>query len=168
MAYGQTGAGKTYTMSGGKDSYKQRGLTPRAISALYHELASRPATAGIVRVRVKLSDLWSLAPVHGAFLAPTAPSTSSVATYSLSRSPAPSLAGIVRGALQRDHLRPPESLQGVHRDQPLRGRQGVRHLTIATRCTPLTTTHPRGYCSFLFPDPDSTPPVARPRTGTRF
>lgn len=53
MAYGQTGAGKTYTMSGGKDSYKQRGLIPRAISALFHELSSRPSTAGTVRVRVK-------------------------------------------------------------------------------------------------------------------
>lgn len=54
MAFGQTGAGKTFTMSGGKDSYKQRGLTPRAISAIFRELALRPATAGIVRVRVKV------------------------------------------------------------------------------------------------------------------
>lgn len=31
LAYGQTGAGKTYTMTGGKADYKQRGLTPRSI-----------------------------------------------------------------------------------------------------------------------------------------
>lgn len=68
MAYGQTGAGKTYTMSGGKDSYKQRGLIPRAISALFHELASRPSTAGIVRVRGQ-SEAWPGSPVLCAELA---------------------------------------------------------------------------------------------------
>ena len=31
LAYGQTGAGKTYTMTGGKAEYKQRGIIPRAI-----------------------------------------------------------------------------------------------------------------------------------------
>jgi len=31
LAYGQTGAGKTYTMTGGKADYKQRGLIPRSI-----------------------------------------------------------------------------------------------------------------------------------------
>ena len=51
MAYGQTGAGKTFTMSGGKDSYKQRGLIPRAVGALFRELAARPQTAAIVRAR---------------------------------------------------------------------------------------------------------------------
>ena len=31
LAYGQTGAGKTYTMTGGKADYQQRGLIPRSI-----------------------------------------------------------------------------------------------------------------------------------------
>ena len=51
LAYGQTGAGKTYTMSGGRDSYKQRGLVPRCISALFGEFASKSQTAAVIRVR---------------------------------------------------------------------------------------------------------------------
>lgn len=31
MCFGQTGAGKTYTMTGATESYKQRGIIPRAI-----------------------------------------------------------------------------------------------------------------------------------------
>lgn len=31
MCFGQTGAGKTYTMTGATESYRQRGLIPRAI-----------------------------------------------------------------------------------------------------------------------------------------
>lgn len=36
LAYGQTGAGKTYTMTGGKADYKQRGLIPRSIHKVIH------------------------------------------------------------------------------------------------------------------------------------
>jgi len=32
MAYGQTGAGKTYTITGATENYKQRGIIPRAIA----------------------------------------------------------------------------------------------------------------------------------------
>ncbi len=32
MVYGQTGAGKTFTMSGSMQNYKYRGLIPRAIT----------------------------------------------------------------------------------------------------------------------------------------
>jgi kinesin family protein 6/9 len=35
FAYGQTGAGKTYTMSGGSQNYKFRGVIPRAISQIF-------------------------------------------------------------------------------------------------------------------------------------
>ncbi|GAX77459.1 hypothetical protein CEUSTIGMA_g4903.t1 [Chlamydomonas eustigma] len=38
MCYGQTGAGKTYTMSGGKSSFKQRGIIPRMINHLFAEI----------------------------------------------------------------------------------------------------------------------------------
>lgn len=42
FAYGQTGSGKTYTLTGGDDSYKDRGIIPRAISMLYREFRARP------------------------------------------------------------------------------------------------------------------------------
>jgi len=32
MAYGQTGAGKTFTMTGDTSNYRLRGIIPRAIS----------------------------------------------------------------------------------------------------------------------------------------
>lgn len=50
LAYGQTGAGKTYTMSGGPQSYKYRGVTPRAISQIFNEIANREDQAFTVRV----------------------------------------------------------------------------------------------------------------------
>lgn len=31
MCFGQTGTGKTYTMTGSTESYKQRGIIPRAV-----------------------------------------------------------------------------------------------------------------------------------------
>lgn len=31
MCFGQTGAGKTYTMTGAAEAYKQRGIIPRAL-----------------------------------------------------------------------------------------------------------------------------------------
>lgn len=31
MCFGQTGAGKTYTMTGSTESFKQRGIIPRAL-----------------------------------------------------------------------------------------------------------------------------------------
>ena len=41
MCYGQTGAGKTFTMTGATEGYKHRGLIPRAISQLYREIEER-------------------------------------------------------------------------------------------------------------------------------
>jgi hypothetical protein len=41
LCYGQTGAGKTYTMSGGKSSFKERGVIPRAISHLFAEMRQK-------------------------------------------------------------------------------------------------------------------------------
>ncbi|EFC47174.1 kinesin-9 [Naegleria gruberi] len=37
FAYGQSGSGKTYTMTGGDGSYEKRGIIPRAISLLFEE-----------------------------------------------------------------------------------------------------------------------------------
>ena len=50
MAYGQTGAGKTFTMSGGSTNYKQRGITPRCIQHIYREIEKRPEYAFVVRI----------------------------------------------------------------------------------------------------------------------
>ncbi|KAJ3411524.1 Kinesin-like protein kif9 [Chytridiales sp. JEL 0842] len=50
MAYGQTGAGKTFTMTGATENYKHRGLIPRAISHVYREIAERPQMAYTVRI----------------------------------------------------------------------------------------------------------------------
>ncbi|XP_035853868.1 kinesin-like protein KIF9 isoform X1 [Sander lucioperca] len=41
MCFGQTGAGKTYTMTGSTESYKQRGIIPRALQEVFQEMAKR-------------------------------------------------------------------------------------------------------------------------------
>jgi kinesin family protein 6/9 len=49
MAYGQTGAGKTFTITGATESYRQRGLVPRSLSQLFKEIEERPEYAITVR-----------------------------------------------------------------------------------------------------------------------
>lgn len=41
MAYGQTGAGKTYTMHGAAEAYENRGVVPRAISQVFKSIKTR-------------------------------------------------------------------------------------------------------------------------------
>ena len=41
LCYGQTGAGKTFTMTGSTANYKYRGLIPRAISRIFSEVGGR-------------------------------------------------------------------------------------------------------------------------------
>jgi len=41
FAYGQTGSGKTHTVTGAGDAYADRGILPRALSALYRGAAQR-------------------------------------------------------------------------------------------------------------------------------
>jgi kinesin family protein 6/9 len=41
LCYGQTGAGKTFTMTGAQTDYKYRGIVPRLISSLFQEVNSR-------------------------------------------------------------------------------------------------------------------------------
>ena len=50
MCYGQTGAGKTFSMVGGSQTYKYRGLIPRSIGQLFQEIGSRFDQAVTVRV----------------------------------------------------------------------------------------------------------------------
>ncbi|KAJ3393873.1 Kinesin-like protein kif9 [Entophlyctis sp. JEL0112] len=68
MAYGQTGAGKTFTMTGATENYKHRGLIPRAISHIFREIADRPQMAFTVRISYleiyneQIADLLSPSP----------------------------------------------------------------------------------------------------------
>ncbi|MEW5312344.1 MAG: hypothetical protein WDW38_003985 [Sanguina aurantia] len=41
FAYGQTGSGKTFTITGGPERYVDRGIIPRAISAIFGEVSKR-------------------------------------------------------------------------------------------------------------------------------
>jgi kinesin family protein 6/9 len=50
LAYGQTGAGKTFTMTGATQNYKYRGIAPRAIAQIFREIQDKPETAVVVRV----------------------------------------------------------------------------------------------------------------------
>ena len=42
LCYGQTGAGKSFTIVGSKDQYAQRGLAPRTIAHAFREASNRP------------------------------------------------------------------------------------------------------------------------------
>ena len=41
FAYGQSGSGKTFTITGGPQCYADRGFIPRAISLLFSTIAQR-------------------------------------------------------------------------------------------------------------------------------
>ncbi|KAL7746323.1 hypothetical protein RI367_008331 [Sorochytrium milnesiophthora] len=47
LAYGQTGAGKTFTMTGATENYKHRGLIPRAITHLFREISDRSSQLAV-------------------------------------------------------------------------------------------------------------------------
>ncbi|XP_030052834.1 kinesin-like protein KIF9 [Microcaecilia unicolor] len=50
MCYGQTGAGKTYTITGATESYDHRGIIPRALQQVFREIEARPNYAITIRV----------------------------------------------------------------------------------------------------------------------
>ena len=50
LVYGQTGAGKTYTMSGGQGNYKTRGCIPRSIQEIFTEVQRKPQQAFTIRL----------------------------------------------------------------------------------------------------------------------
>lgn len=49
MCYGQTGAGKTFTITGATENFRHRGLIPRALSQLFKEIEERLEFSIIVR-----------------------------------------------------------------------------------------------------------------------
>uniref|UniRef100_A0AC11BIL1 Kinesin family member 9 n=1 Tax=Ovis aries TaxID=9940 RepID=A0AC11BIL1_SHEEP len=71
MCYGQTGAGKTYTMTGATENYKHRGILPRALQQVFRMIEERPTHAITVRVSYleiyneSLFDLLSTLPYVG-------------------------------------------------------------------------------------------------------
>jgi len=50
LCYGQTGAGKTFTMTGAAENYKHRGLIPRALAQIYKDIDDRPESAVTIRI----------------------------------------------------------------------------------------------------------------------
>ena len=49
MCYGQTGAGKTFTMTGATENYKHRGIIPRSLSQLFRKIDEMPEYGITVR-----------------------------------------------------------------------------------------------------------------------
>lgn len=70
MCYGQTGAGKTFTMNGSLANFKYRGITPRTLSLIFQEINSRFDQQVTVRVSYVeiynelMFDLLSPIPTH--------------------------------------------------------------------------------------------------------
>eukprot|EP00920_Eleutheroschizon_duboscqi_P005161 GHVT01011907.1.p1 GENE.GHVT01011907.1~~GHVT01011907.1.p1 ORF type:complete len:912 (-),score=100.07 GHVT01011907.1:2269-5004(-) len=58
IAYGQTGAGKTYTMQGNENSRSQRGLIPRTLSYLFEQLEKRRNKHN-VRVHLSYCEIYN-------------------------------------------------------------------------------------------------------------
>jgi len=57
IAYGQTGAGKTFTISGTSSDYKYRGIIPRCISALYQEVHNRYESQ--INIRISYVEVYN-------------------------------------------------------------------------------------------------------------
>lgn len=57
MAYGQTGAGKTFTMTGGNTHFIERGIIPRAIHEIYSQVAERPEN--IITIRLSYCEIYN-------------------------------------------------------------------------------------------------------------
>ena len=49
LCYGQTGAGKTFTITGATENYKHRGMIPRAIQQVFSDIDNKPEHAISIR-----------------------------------------------------------------------------------------------------------------------
>ncbi len=69
MCYGQTGAGKTFSMTGATENYQQRGIIPRSIQHLFKEINNHQDRTFSVRIgyleiyNEQLIDLLSTVPM---------------------------------------------------------------------------------------------------------
>lgn len=57
FAYGQTGAGKSYTMMGNMDDPEQRGVIPRIVEQIFASIMSSPSTIEYT-VRVSYMEIY--------------------------------------------------------------------------------------------------------------
>ncbi|TNN60531.1 Kinesin-like protein KIF9 [Liparis tanakae] len=57
MCYGQTGAGKTFTMTGSTESYQQRGIIPRALQEVFLEVEKR--TEHVFSVHLSYLEIYN-------------------------------------------------------------------------------------------------------------
>ena len=57
LCYGQTGAGKTYTMTGSATQFKYRGVVPRAINQIFALTSARFDQA--ITIRVSYSEIYN-------------------------------------------------------------------------------------------------------------
>ncbi|GAB1606465.1 KIF9 isoform X1 [Argonauta hians] len=57
LSYGQTGAGKTFTISGVHENFQYRGLIPRAISQLFKQI--QDFTENVISVRVSYLEIYN-------------------------------------------------------------------------------------------------------------
>jgi kinesin family protein 6/9 len=58
FAYGQTGSGKTYTLTGGPDSYSERGIIPRTLSEVFRAIDAHQADAEHT-VRISYLEIYN-------------------------------------------------------------------------------------------------------------
>ncbi|AAZ12787.1 kinesin, putative [Trypanosoma equiperdum] len=59
FAYGQTGSGKTHSITGGAESYEDRGIIPRALALLYEEIARRQQQEGTYSVAISYLQIYN-------------------------------------------------------------------------------------------------------------
>ncbi|XP_021242030.1 kinesin-like protein KIF9 isoform X2 [Numida meleagris] len=57
MCYGQTGAGKTYTMTGATAEYRHRGIIPRAVQQVFKEISR--SVDSFVTVRISYLEIYN-------------------------------------------------------------------------------------------------------------
>jgi kinesin family protein 6/9 len=59
FAYGQTGSGKTYTITGGTESFGQRGVIPRTLSHLFRALRDDSRSGTQFQVRISFLEIYN-------------------------------------------------------------------------------------------------------------
>ena len=57
FAYGQTGSGKTYSIFGG-DSFQDRGIIPRAIGTIFHEMKNRTLSSTSYKCNISFTEVY--------------------------------------------------------------------------------------------------------------